>query len=126
MKKANLAVVESVQKTDLILAGEMLFSEVLKEAQPMPTPLAGCFWRPAPEGQTADKRSKDSQNGSLKPLPEAFGPENKDLSAQRAAVSLELDKNSIKDSGNKAMTPNFFTSAWATWTIPLEASTKIP
>ena len=111
MKKADLTVVESEQKSDLILAGEMLFSEVLKEAQPMSTPLAGGFWRPAPAGQTGDERSKDSQNESLKPRPETNWSESKDLSAHRAAVSLELDKNSIKDSRNKAMTPNFFISA---------------
>jgi hypothetical protein len=126
MKKANLTVLESEQKSDMILAGEMLFSEVLKEPQPMPTPLAGCFWRPAPAGEPAHQRSIDIQSRSLKPRPEAYGPESKDLFAQRAAVSLELDKNSIKDSRNKAMTPNFFTSAVATWTNPLEASTKIP
>lgn len=126
MKKADLAVVESEQKIDLILAGEMLFSEVLKEAQPMPTPLAGCFWRPAPTGETARERSIDIQSSSLKPRPEAYGPESKDLFAQRAAVSLELNKNSIKDSRNKAMTPNFFTSTVATWTNPLEVSAILP
>jgi len=126
MKKADLAVVKGEQQSDLILAGEMLFSEVLKEPQPMPAPLAGCFWRPAPAGQTADQRSIDIESRSLKPRPEAYGSESKDLSALGAAVSLELDKNSIKDSRNKAMTPNFFTSTGTTWTIPLVASAKMP
>lgn len=126
MKKANLAVVESVQKSDLILTGEMPFSEVLKEAQPMPSTLAGCFWRPATTSEPAHQRSIDIQSRGLKPRPEVYGPESKNLFAQRAAVSFELEKNSIKDSNNKAMTPDFFTSTVATWTNPLEVSAILP
>lgn len=126
MKKANLTVVESEQKSDLIVTGEMLFSEVLKEAQPMPSPLAGCFWRPATTGEPAHKRSIDIQNRGLKPRPEVYGPESKDLFAQRAAIPFELEKNSIKDSHNKTMTPDFFTSTVATWTNPLEVSAILP
>lgn len=124
MKKADLTVVEGFQKFDLVIRRVVLPSEQLKAPKPVAGTLTGDVPWPEEVFQPCDESFEYCCGSGLKPRPVFIWATSKDCFALGATEPFQFDLKSIKDSRDKAVAPNFFSSTVAGGSIPLEAPAK--